>query len=173
MAAPNSSFLHKNVAGVIQKEAFYHESFENQLKEQREMLFKNLDEMGSMVVHHLERIKHNAEHYFAQQFETYRQNMLYFKQQYKGYNPEDTLTKYSDYRKIMEKILVKSPIQAYHFLNSLRKTASLEGQVLSNLNYLAESITSWNERYPITDQILYDKHLKKMVTLIQDLESDI
>jgi len=53
--------------------------------------------------------------------------MLYFKQQYKGYNPEDTYTRYSDFRKIKEKVLVKSPLQAFHFLAGLRKSANLEG----------------------------------------------
>lgn len=110
LAAPNTSFLHKNVSAVISKEAFFHESFENQLKDQRDLLFKSLDEMGSMLVHHLEKVKHSAEHYFARQFNSYRQNMLFFKQSYKSYNPEDTHTIYSDPKRIKEKILVKSPI---------------------------------------------------------------
>lgn len=114
----------------------------------RERLFKNLDEMGTLFIHHLEKMKHTAERYFAKQFETYRMNMLYFKQQYKAYNPEDTYTKYSDYRNIQQKIILKSPLQAYHFLGTLRKSANMEGQLLTNLNYLAETITTWNDKYP-------------------------
>ncbi|KAL4454440.1 hypothetical protein ABPG73_015248 [Tetrahymena malaccensis] len=173
LAAPNSSFLHKNIQVILQNEAYYHNNFENLLNQQRQLLYKNLDEIGSLVMHHLERVKHLAEHYFQKQFETYRLNMLYFKQQYKGYNPDETYTKYSDYRNIKQKILVKSPIQAYHFLSNLRKSANLEGQVLSNLNYLAESIANWNEKYPLIDQIMYDKHMKKVVQVVQDLEADI
>jgi len=57
----------------------------------------------------------------------FRNNVMYFKSQYKSYNPEDTFMNYSDVSAIKHKILTKSPYQAYHFLQNLRRAANLEG----------------------------------------------
>lgn len=55
-------------------------------------------------------------------------------------NPEETLAKFSDVPLIVAKLYAKTPHQCFQFLNNLRKSANMEGQLLADLDFISSLV---------------------------------
>lgn len=66
------------------------------MKTERENFIKHADMLATVLMHKIIKLKADVEEFFEKQMFLFRNNMLYFKQQYRQMNPDDTVLKYSD-----------------------------------------------------------------------------
>ncbi|CAD8170224.1 unnamed protein product [Paramecium octaurelia] len=146
----NDSMLYnKNVKQLLEKEHTYLLEYDNLCKKQVKYFNQLIDDQTSLIMQHFYVLRQTINAFFdsnyfnnkqIEQFNTFSNNIHFFKTQYQQINPEETLARYGDVPQIVAKLYAKNPQQCFHFLNNLRKSANMEGQLLSDLDYISNMV---------------------------------
>ncbi|KAM3136294.1 hypothetical protein pb186bvf_011593 [Paramecium bursaria] len=138
----DSMLYNENVKKVLENEHSILIDYDQICKMQIKKFNVIIDEHVSALVHHFQIMKQSIAIFFEKQYNAFTNNMAYFKTQYLQMNPEETISMFGDVSSIIAKLHTKTPHQCYQFLNNLRKSANMEGQLLADLDYISQLVLS-------------------------------
>lgn len=137
----NSSLIsNPNIRKLFENESTFIRKMQEHAKLEKVLIETNINSIVTSFLQETNRIKRELADFLENQVEIFRKNLAHFKSLYSQYVNETNFEKYVNPNFLKNKLLMKTPLQAYYFLQNIRKNSGLEFSNYNELNNLVSKI---------------------------------
>ena len=153
----NVLIANQNIRKVFDNESTYIYKMQEHAKLEKSLIETNVSSIITSFIQQTNRIQKELSDFLENQVDNFKRNLTHFKKLYSHYSSETNYEKYANPNFIKSKLLMKSPLQAFYFLQNVRKNSALEFSNFTEINNLANKILFNYNNPPNISSSIYEQ----------------